>query len=327
MGPGVLSQVMSGLQFDHHPQLLVGLEQADDAAVLLLNPTQALVQTVDFFPPIVDDPYDFGYIAAVHAMSDIYAMGGTPTMALAIAAMPADLDAAVIRAIFQGGIDAFRRAGAVVAGGHTIVDSEPKFGYTVSGIVDPQQITRKRGVAVGDALLLSKPLGSGIVTTAAMRDLADADALDVVITKMKELNVMASTTALAHHAAGMTDVTGFGLVGHLLEMIDSTGLGVTINSSLLPIYPTALELAAAGVVSGGLRRNRAAAESSGVLTVDPAVSDALVDVCCDPQTSGGLLVAVPAADCASLQRAGAALGIDFVHIATVTATPGVHIGR
>ena len=327
MGPGVLSHIMNGLRFDSHPQLLVGLDKPDDAAVYRINETQALVQTVDFFPPIVDDPYDFGYITAAHAMSDIYAMGAPPTLALAIAAMPADLPPEVIQAIMQGGIDAFRRAGAVIAGGHTITDPEPKYGFAVTGLIDPNHLVAKRGVVAGNCFLISKPLGSGILTTAAMQDKADPDALAVAVAKMKELNLMASKTAIAHDADSMTDVTGFGLIGHLLEMIDGTGLGVTIESAAIPLLPTVIELAQAGIVSGGLRRNRAAYEATGHVTYDPSVPDHIIDILYDPQTSGGLLVSLPASECHSLITAGAALGISFVHIAHVTDRPGVFVGR
>ena len=316
---------MDGLTFNTVPNLLVGTARADDAAVYRLSSTQALVQTVDFFPPIVDDPYDYGYIAAVNAMSDIYAMGAVPTFALAIAAMPSDLPVAVIQRIMQGGIDAVQRAGAVVAGGHTITDPEPKYGLCVTGMVHPDHIAVKSQLIEGHCVLLSKPLGTGIVTTAAMRDCVEQSAFDAAVTSMKQLNLMASKTAIAHDVACMTDVTGFGLIGHLLEMTKDTGLCAHITMEYIPMLPTVAALAAAGVVPGGLQRNRTLYESQGLVQYDASIPSSLIDILYDPQTSGGLLVTLPAADCESLIAAGAAVGVSYVHIGTLTAGVGVSV--
>ena len=323
MGPGALSQILRGIQFDAHPDLLIGMNKADDAAVYRISDTQAIVQTVDFFPPIVDDPYDYGYIAAVNAMSDIYAMGAEPTIALAIAAMPADLPIEVIQQIMQGGIDAVRRAGAIVAGGHTITDPEPKYGLCVTGIVHPDRIAVKSEIAAGQCILMSKPIGTGIVTTAAMRDLADAETLSATVASMKQLNLMASKTAIAHDVRCMTDVTGFGLIGHLLEMTEGTNLTAEIAVNYIRMLPHAADFAAEGVVPGGLRRNRELYEASGKVSYDPAIPSFHIDVLYDPQTSGGLLVTVPPDQCHNLIVAGEALGIEYVHIGTFK--PGIGV--
>lgn len=316
---------MNGLSFETVPNLLVGTARADDAAVYKLSATQALVQTVDFFPPIVDDPYDYGYIAAVNAMSDIYAMGAVPTFALAIAAMPDDLPVEVIQRIMQGGIDAVQRAGAVVAGGHTITDPEPKYGLCVTGMVHPDHIAVKSQLINGHCVLLSKPLGTGIITTAAMRDCVDQSAFDAAVTSMKQLNLMASKTAIAHDVTCMTDVTGFGLIGHLLEMTKDTGLCAEISVEYIPLLPTVATLAAAGVVPGGLQRNRTLYESQGLVHYDASIASTAIDTLYDPQTSGGLLVTLPESDCESLIAAGAAVGVSYVHIGTLIPGVGVSV--
>lgn len=290
-----------------------------------ISDAQVLVQTVDFFPPIVDNPYDYGYIAAVNALSDIYAMGAEPTLALAIAAMPADLPVDVIQQIMQGGVDAVRRAGAIVAGGHTITDREPKYGLCVTGIAHPDRIAVKSDITEGYCILLSKPLGTGILTTAAMRDLIDDETLQVAVTSMKQLNLMASKTAMAHDVRCMTDVTGFGLIGHLLEMTAGTNLTAEISTAYIKTFPGTIELAAQGVVPGGLRRNRERSESTGLVTVDPSIPSHIIDVLYDPQTSGGLLVTLPASECHSLITAGAAVGIQYEHIGTFKPGRGVTV--
>ncbi len=301
------------------------MEKVDDAAVYKLSDTQALVQSVDFFPPIVDDPYDYGYIAAVNAMSDIYAMGGSPMFALAIAAMPADLPVDVIQRIMQGGIDAVHLAGAVVAGGHTITDPEPKYGLCVTGMIHPEHVAVKSQLAAGQCVLLSKPIGTGIITTAAMQDIVDAEAYVETVNSMKQLNLMASKTAMAHDVKCMTDVTGFGLIGHLLEMTEGTGLCAEISIDYVRTFPTVPALAAAGVVPGGLLRNRQLYESRGNVSYDAAIPTYLIDVLYDPQTSGGLLVTIPSSECHSLKTAGAAIGIEYVHIGTLKPGIGVSV--
>jgi selenide,water dikinase len=325
MGPGVLTDLLHGLRFGSHPHVLVGLNKADDAAVFRISDTQALVQTVDFFPPIVDDPYDYGYIAAVNALSDIYAMGAEPAMAMAIAAMPADLPVEIIQQIMQGGIDAIQHAGAVVVGGHTITDTEPKYGLCVTGFVHPDKMAVKSNITEGQCILLSKPLGTGIITTAAKQDRTDAATLRAAVSSMKQLNLMASKTAMAHNVRCMTDVTGFGLIGHLLEMTADTNFTAEIAIQFIPMLPGALDFAAEGVLPGGLRRNREHYEASGLVTVDPSIPSHFMDVLYDPQTSGGLLVTVPSDECHNLIVAGEALGIAYVHIGKFAPGRGVTV--
>ena len=247
MGPGALHEMMALLRFPSHPNVLVGLGKADDAAVYQINASQALVQTVDFFPPIVDDPYDYGYIAAANALSDIYAMGGTPMLALAIAAFPDNLPASITSQILQGGIDAVAAAGAVVAGGHTIVDPEPKYGLCVTGMIDPARVARKSDVHIGDIMVLSKPLGTGIITTAAKRNQVDPQAYAAAVASMKQLNASAAQVAMRHGVVCMTDITGFGLLGHASEMVRDSNVAMQIHASQLPLLPTVRALADAGV--------------------------------------------------------------------------------
>lgn len=323
MGPGALQQVIQGLRFTTHPALLVGLDRADDAAVYQISDQLALVQTVDFFPPIVDDPYDYGYIAATNALSDIYAMGGTPTLAMAIAGFPDTLPIAVIQQIMQGGIDAVAASGAVVAGGHTIVDAEPKYGLCVTGTIHPAYIARKRGVQVGDVLVLTKALGTGIITTAAKRKVVNEDAYGAAVASMKHLNRNAATIAVAHGVRCMTDVTGFGLLGHLQEMLGDVTYGATIHMQAIPALPTAIALAHAGIVPGGLERNRVHCLSGAVFGAEH-VTPALLDLVCDPQTSGGLLCAVPASELSAFCAAMYASGEIAAIIGEITVASGIH---
>lgn len=307
MGPGALQQVIQGLRIPSHPSLVVGLDVADDAAVYQLSEQLAIVQTVDFFPPIVDNPYDYGYIAATNALSDIYAMGATPMLAMAIAGFPESLSVATIQQILQGGIDAVTAAGAVVAGGHTIVDAEPKYGLCVTGQIHPQHVARKRGLQVGDVLVLTKALGTGIITTAAKRRMVDESAYAAAIASMKHSNRTAATLALQHRVSTMTDITGFGLLGHLLEMADIANHAIQLHTAQLPLLPDVLSFAQAGVLPGGLTRNRLHILTHDIVGAD-VVSPWVLDVMCDPQTSGGLLCAVPAvhvdAFCQALQATG-----------------------
>lgn len=322
MGPGALQQVIRGLRIPTHPALLVGLEFADDAAVYQLTEQLALVQTVDFFPPIVDDPYDYGYIAATNALSDVYAMGGTPLLAMAIAGFPESLSADVIQRILQGGIDAVVANGAIVAGGHTIVDAEPKYGLCVTGTIAPNQIAHKRGLQLGDVLILTKALGTGIITTAAKRRNVEDAAYVRALASMKHSNRTAAALAVAHHVHAMTDITGFGLLGHLLEMVGDTPLGVRINAATLPLLPSVDALTQAGVVPGGLARNRLHVLTHGVVC-DSSVSPWLLDIACDPQTSGGLLCVVPAAQATALCHALHAASELAVVIGEVVAERGI----
>jgi selenide,water dikinase len=325
MGPGALSAVLAGLNLPTHPRLLVGLDVSDDAAVYQLDGATALVQTVDFFPPIVDDAYAYGAIAAANALSDIYAMGGRPILALAIAAFPADLPAETVRAILQGGIDKVAEAGAVVAGGHTVVDREPKYGLCVTGLIDPARVTPKANARPGDALLLTKPLGTGVITTAIKRRVGDKAHLAAAVASMLRLNQNAAAIVGAATAHSVTDITGFGLLGHAAEIARHSGVGMRIDSRSLPILPGALEYAAAEVVPGGLRTNQAWLEQDGYVRYAPGVDPARRLLLFDPQTSGGLLIAAPPEIAARIAERCQAAGEPCWPIGEVTAEPGMWI--
>lgn len=305
MGLGTLAHVLRPIRErfkpEDHPDLLVGLARSDDAAVFRVSDDLALIQTLDFFPPVVDDPYTYGLIAAVNAMSDVYAMGGEVRLALNIAAWPDDLDPDMLAEVFRGGADAVAEAGGVIAGGHTVFDKEPKYGLSVTGMVHPAAIITKGGAREGDVLLLTKALGTGILMTAAkqQRDGADA-ALEGAVASMRRLNRHAAHLARAAGVHAMTDVTGFALVGHAAEMAEQSGLTFIIEAAALPELPEARRFASEGAVTGGASRNR---EQLGDRVRLPAdLDDATGHLLYDPQTSGGLLIAV-AADAAEALRA------------------------
>ncbi len=277
---------------EEHPDLLIGLEGPDDAAVFRLSDDLALVQTVDFFPPVVDDPYVFGAVAAANAMSDVYAMGGEVLLALNVAAFPEDLPPEILSEIFLGGAEKVAEAGGVIAGGHTLYDAEPKYGLAVTGVVHPARVVRKRGAQPGDALVLTKPLGTGLILTAARQDAADQAHLDAAVASMLRLNRHAAHIALEAGVHAMTDVTGFGLAGHAWEMAAASGVRLTLDAPALPALPGALDYARAGVTMGGTRRNREGL--AGRVHVDPGVPAEIDALFFDPQTSGGLLMALPA---------------------------------
>src|SRR5689334_17057672 len=252
MGPAALAQVLRSLTLPTSPNVLVGLGTPDDAAVYRIADDLALVQTVDFFPPIVDDPYTFGAIAAANALSDVYAMGGRPILALAIAGFPEDLPAPVIRAILQGGADKVAEAGAVVAGGHTVVDKEPKYGLCVTGLVHPDRVTAKAHARPGDVLLLTKPLGTGVISTAHKRGQVADEHLQAAIASMLRLNRRAAEIAADANPHGATDITGFGLLGHAGELARNSGLALEIAIERVPLLDGALDYARRGIFPGGL---------------------------------------------------------------------------
>lgn len=268
--------------------------------------------TVDFFTPIVDDPYDYGRIAAANALSDIYAMGARPLCALAVAAFPEDLDSAVGAAILRGGADVAASAGIAIIGGHTIKDDEPKYGLSVTGIVHPDRIVRNDTGRAGDALILTKPLGTGILTTARRSDVIDDAELAPAVESMLTLNRAASEAALNFPVSAMTDVTGFGLLGHLREMLAGR-LGARIDGAAVPLLPKALELAARDVVPGGTRKNLAVAIENGA-RFEARLPAGLPATLCDAQTSGGLLVAIDAAQSAALLEALHAAGVKHARV-------------
>ncbi|OGL13976.1 MAG: selenide, water dikinase SelD [Candidatus Rokubacteria bacterium RIFCSPLOWO2_12_FULL_71_19] len=299
MGPGDLRDVLAGLKQEQHPDLLVGLGASDDAAVYRITDEVAVVETVDFFPPIVDDPYLYGAIAAANSMSDVYAMGGQVVFALNVAGFPRDLPKEIITAIFRGGADKVREAGGVIAGGHTVVDAEPKYGLCVTGRVHPSRIFIKGGLVAGERLFLSKPLGTGVIATAAKADACDPAVLDRAVESMLRLNRAASEVAQEAGVRGATDITGFGLLGHAAEMVEASQAGIALRAKDLPVLPGALVMAEKGHWSGGMKRNRRHIEQTfgqgGRLAIDPSVPEALAGLLFEAETSGGLLFSVPPA--------------------------------
>jgi selenide,water dikinase len=299
--------------------LLVGLDPADDAAVYRLDNERALVFTVDFFPPVVDDPRDYGAIAATNALNDVFAMGGVPLLALSVTAFPEEQPIEVLGEVFAGAAEAVRAAGAILAGGHTIRDSEPKYGLAVVGTVHPQGIWSKSGALPGDALFLTKALGTGLVLQAQRDGRAPGGALAAAVAAMRTLNRDAADALRPFLPHAVTDVTGFGLLGHAYEMASRSGVRLVIDSAALPALPGALELADAGVRTGGDRRNR---EYAGP-RVDSAAEPAREALAYDPQTSGGFLIALPAAKAVVLQAAFVDRGLELYRIGTVAAGSGV----
>lgn len=279
--------------FPTNENVLVGLERADDAGVYKVSDDLALIQTVDFFTPIVDDPYAFGQIAAANALSDIYAMGGTPKTAMNLVAFPLKtLDISILRKIIQGGLDKMTEAGVVLVGGHSIEDSELKYGLSVTGFIHPARVLTKKTIRPGDRLILTKPLGTGIVNTAIKGGLASDDVIESTIRLMATLNRRAAEIMSDFPASACTDITGFGLLGHLAEMVSGSGCGMTIYASRLPVIPEAMEYAAMGLIPGGAHKNREFREK--MVTYAPGVDRVLQDISFDPQTSGGLLIGIPA---------------------------------
>jgi selenide,water dikinase len=288
------------------PNLIIGIETADDAGVYKLNDTLALIQTVDFFPPVVDDPYTFGQIAAANSLSDVYAMGGKPLTAMNIVGFPMGcLDGTVLQAILQGGYDKVAEAGAVIAGGHTVEDQEPKYGLSVTGIVHPGKVWANAGARPGDRLVLTKALGTGILATAAKAEMF-LDGLEAAIASMKTLNKTAAEVLADFTVHACTDITGFGLLGHLSEMSSASGVTIRVDSDTLPLLPHAAAAAAMGMIPGGAYTNR---EYLKKITFTAQVPENIRDICYDPQTSGGLLVSIPAVEAAEAVRALRAAGV------------------
>jgi selenide,water dikinase len=330
MAPGDLQEVLSGLkqaQSLAHPDLLVGLGRADDAAVFRIAPDLAVVETVDFFPPVVDDPYTWGAVAAANAMSDVYAMGGQVLFALAVAGFPREFPKTVIVEVFRGGGDKVAEAGGVVAGGHTVVDQEPKYGLCVTGRVHPGKILLKGGLSAGERLVLSKPLGTGVIVTAAKNDAASDETLAGAVRSMLRLNRVASEIALAVGVRGATDITGFGLLGHVAEMVEASGAGVRIDASRLPLLEGALGLAEKGHWSGGMKRNRGHLEATMAerLSIDSKLSPALAGLLFESETSGGLFFGVPPREASRVLDAFRARGEECWEVGEVTREVGIRV--
>lgn len=290
------------------PDLLVGLSTADDAAVYRLRPDLAIVQTVDFFPPIVDDPFTFGEIAVANALSDVYAMGGTPLLGLNIVAFPADQSLDVLAEILKGGAAKAREAGVLVVGGHTVDDKEPKYGMAVTGTVKPGAQITNAGAHLGDVLILTKPIGTGVITTAGKAGEVDDDVLAGAVTEMRKLNAAASKAMVKVRAHACSDVTGFGLLGHLREMAEGCGLTGRIEARTVPLLPGARELAEAGQVPGGTRRNLDSIEP--ITEWSEYIDETTRLLLADAQTSGGLLIAVQPTSLEALTEALQAEGVE-----------------
>lgn len=322
-GPGWLRDVLlpltslfPGSQF---PALLSGLEGTDDAAIYKISDELALVATIDFFPPLVDDPYTFGAIAATNALSDVFAMGGDVAFALNVAAFPEELPQSTVGEILRGGAEKVAEAGGAIAGGHTIWDEEPKYGLSVIGTVHPERVLSKNGLREGDVLYLTKSIGTGTVLSAVRDGILSPDHLQPAIDSMLLLNRAAAAAARKAQLSAATDVTGFGLLGHLWEMAQGSGVAVEVDAESYATLPGALEAAAAGVATSGAGRNRAWVGEN--VTVEAGVRPEREALLFDPQTSGGLILAVSAERVEVLDEALTAGGVSFAHIGRVTAGP------
>jgi selenide,water dikinase len=282
---------LCGMTFPTDENVLVGLDRADDAGVYKVTDDIALIQTVDFFTPIVDDPYWFGQIAAANALSDVYAMGGVPKTAMNLVAFPLkDMDISILRQIIQGGLDKMTEAGVVLVGGHSVEDKELKYGLSVTGFIHPDRILTKKDLRAGDRLILTKPLGTGIVNTAIKGGLASAEIIERVTRLMATLNRNAAEVMSNYPVHACTDITGFGLLGHMAEMVSGTPLGIRLTSREIPILPEAVEYAGMGLVPAGAYKNREFREC--MVDFAPSVDRLIQDILFDPQTSGGLLIGV-----------------------------------
>jgi len=289
-----LDQVLPRLPRLHDPNILVGFETSDDAGVYKLSPELALIQTIDFFTPIVDDPFTFGAIAAVNALSDVYAMGGRPLTALSVLCYPGDGDLDDLEQILKGGVSKMHEAGCPVLGGHSVKDDEIKFGYAVTGTVHPDRVKANAGARAGDVALFTKRIGTGVIGTALKRGIAADAHVEAMTASMLELNRAACEAMLEFDVHGCTDITGFGLLGHVREVAVASGVTIEIDASLVQYLPGAVEYAAAGAIPGGLLANRE--------FISCAVEGEAAELLYDPQTAGGLLITMSQADAALFQR-------------------------
>lgn len=290
IGPETLSKILDKLPKMEDKNLLVGFETSDDAAVYKLTEDIATIQTLDFFTPVVDDPYTFGAIAAANSLSDIYAMGGKPTVAMNIVCFPNCLNIEILGDILRGGADKVKEAGAVVIGGHSVQDDEPKYGLSVMGLVHPNKILKNHGCKVGDALILTKPLGSGVINTAIKAEFASSEIYEEAVKVMTTLNKYAGEIIVNYHVNACTDVTGFGIMGHSFEMASASGITIKLNQNKIPVIKGAREFAEMGLVPAGTYNNKSYLDGKYSLRDVPQW---LEDILFDPQTSGGLLISVP----------------------------------
>jgi selenide, water dikinase len=329
LSPAVLDKVLGRLPRQNDPNVLVGFDHADDAGVYRIDSAKALVQTVDFFTPMVDDPYTFGQIAATNALSDVYAMGGQPITSLALVCFPEKADLDILQQILSGGLCKMIEAGCSIIGGHSVRDEEMKFGYSVTGLIDPARVLTNGGAEPGDRLLFTKSLGTGVISTAIKKKVAKQAWIDAAVTSMTTLNKKAAEVVIGHTKAGdqrpmtddlfavhaMTDVTGFGLIGHSREIALASGISIRFYANRIPLLEGALECVRAGHVPGGLKANREFAEC--VVGYEGGISEETKSILFDPQTAGGLLISVASEDAAELARALNAAGVPAVEIGEV----------
>jgi selenide,water dikinase len=324
LGADLLADALAGLGAEAAPDdLIAGLDPPDDAAVYRLSPDLAVIGTLDFFPPLVDDPETYGSIAAANALSDVFAMGGRVLFAMAIAALPEDLPRDVLEAIFRGASTTVRAAGGTLAGGHTIRDAEPKYGLAVVGVAHPDRLLRKGGAQPGDVLILTKRLGTGLLVSGRRLGRTSAADLDAAVAGMRVLNRDAADVLVANDIRSATDVTGFGLLGHGLEMARASGARFVFDTGSLPSLDGAVELARAGVETGGAAHNRRYVAPA--LTVANGVSPELVTLAHDPQTSGGLLAAIPPERLEAVERGFDRAGVPHWNVGCVEAGGGVEL--
>ena len=324
LGADLLGEALAGLGASTDPALIAGLEPPDDAAAYLVAPDLAIIGTLDFFPPLVDDPVAYGEIAAANALSDVFAMGGRVLFALSIAAFPEDFPKAALAAVFEAAAGKVREAGGVLAGGHTIRDPEPKYGLAVVGAAHPDRLFRKGGARPGDALLLTKRLGTGFLVSGRRSGQTSDAHLDAAIDQMRTLNRAAAEVLARFEVRGATDVTGFGLVGHGLEMARASGARLFFEAEALPALDGAMDLARAGIETGGARHNRRF--TAPALAVGEGVAQELVALAHDPQTSGGLLAAIPEPEVGAVTSALEAVGVTAWRVGSVEAgEPGVEL--
>ena len=297
------------------PNVLVGFDHADDAGVYRLDSRTALVQTVDFFTPIVDDPYVFGQIAATNSLSDVYAMGGSPLTSLAMVCFPEKGDLQILERILAGGLSKMMEAQCTVVGGHSIRDDETKFGYSVTGVIDPDRVLTNGGAKVGDRLLFTKALGTGVISTAIKKGVAKQNWIDAAVASMTTLNKKAAEVITAFSVHALTDVTGFGMIGHARELALASNVSLRLYAGRLPLLEGALECVRAGYIPGGLKANREFAEC--VVQYEDGIRDEIKMILFDPQTAGGLLISVASEDAVELIRALSAAGVQAIEIGEV----------
>jgi selenide,water dikinase len=317
--------VLGKLARQHDPNVLVGFDKADDAGVYRLTPELALVQTIDFFTPIVDDPFTFGQIAATNALSDVYAMGGTPRSALAVVCFPEKADTAILERILAGGLSKMVEAQCTVIGGHSIRDPEIKFGYAVTGTIDPRRVLTNSGALPSDILIFTKPLGTGVIATAIKKGVAQPQWIEAATRAMTTLNKTASALCLQFDVHAITDVTGFGFIGHAREMALGSEVSLRLHASAIPLLPGALECVAHGFIPGGLNSNREFAACC--VECDAGVPQELSTLLYDPQTAGGLLVSVNRAQAGALVKELVASGTSAAEVGEVLprSAPLIHV--